>query len=702
MLSITDVRKFYLGVQGENEEQTITVDVKPWLVTYPNAAISIWHKRNGDSVPSPVGSVFDRDAGTISWTPTYTDTYVAGEGEAEIRLYDNEIIKKTRKVITGVSPSVTGAAGETLESGWQGYITYIESQANAAIEAMEGAEEAEEAAEEWASITAHPPVIDGETGNWLLWDNEDEEYKDSGIKAIGKSFEIAETYNSVAAMEADFDNPNIKKDDYVIISSGGTDPDNGKVYQKGAAAWIYIVQMAGQKGDKGDTGSAGADGTNAYVHIKYAEEEPTQDSDMKDTADEWIGIYSGTSSTAPEHYTSYTWFLMKGDKGDTGSAGADGDDGADAYVHIKWSADEPEQDSDMKSSPDEWMGIYSGTSSTAPAHYTSYTWYKVKGETGSVDNVYGNTIEMSSTDSTKVSEAIAAKYTKPAGGIPNSDLNTPPIEMIGASISHDGAAGYVPKPTRHDVEKFLKSDGSWADTPHQDISGKADKVSSPTSGNFAGLDSNGNLVDSGCKESDFLKQHQDISGKADKVSSPTSGDLAGLDSNGNLVDSGSKPSDFASVGIESGVAIVIDGDTAPQAISAGQFLYIKNHSTLANGAYHATTAIASAATITSNEVETDTDGVANSLSEAIAKVPNFRFGKENFSNIAVGSTFSTAITFGTGKAMPDANYSVIATANGTTVGLCGVSDISTTGFTIYVRNVGTAAISGTVMWEAIG
>ena len=38
---------------------------------------------------------------------------------------------------------------------------------------------------------------------------------------------------------------------------------------------------------------------------------------------------------------------------------------------------------------------------------------------------------------------------------------------------------------------------------HQDISGKADKVASATNGNFAGLDSNGNLTDSGYKASDF-------------------------------------------------------------------------------------------------------------------------------------------------------------------------------------------------------
>lgn len=65
-------------------------------------------------------------------------------------------------------------------------------------------------------------------------------------------------------------------------------------------------------GAKGDTGQAW------YVWIKYAGQEPTSDADMGDTPDNWIGIYSGTSSTAPAHYTSYTWFEYKGDKGDTG------------------------------------------------------------------------------------------------------------------------------------------------------------------------------------------------------------------------------------------------------------------------------------------------------------------------------------------------------------------------------------------------
>ena len=75
--------------------------------------------------------------------------------------------------------------------------------------------------------------------------------------------------------------------------------------------------------------------------------------------------------------------------------------------------------------------------------------------------------------------------------------------------------------------------------------GKADKVSSPTAGNFAGLDSSGNITDSGKKPGDFADASHTHTGKADKVSSATAGHFAGLDANGNLTDSGKKASDFA-------------------------------------------------------------------------------------------------------------------------------------------------------------
>ena len=75
--------------------------------------------------------------------------------------------------------------------------------------------------------------------------------------------------------------------------------------------------------------------------------------------------------------------------------------------------------------------------------------------------------------------------------------------------------------------------------------GKAEKAASPTAGNFAGLDSSGNLTDSGKKPGDFASASHTHTDKADKVKSATAGHFAGLDSSGNLTDSGKKPGDFA-------------------------------------------------------------------------------------------------------------------------------------------------------------
>lgn len=77
--------------------------------------------------------------------------------------------------------------------------------------------------------------------------------------------------------------------------------------------------------------------------------------------------------------------------GDPGAKGDPGDDGASAYVHIKYSLTEPDSNDDMTATPSDWIGIYTGTSQTAPTAYTSYAWFKYKGETGTVGtHTHGN------------------------------------------------------------------------------------------------------------------------------------------------------------------------------------------------------------------------------------------------------------------------------------------------------------------------
>lgn len=67
-------------------------------------------------------------------------------------------------------------------------------------------------------------------------------------------------------------------------------------------------------GAKGDTGDA------MYLWIKYASQEPTSAShSFGDIPDNWIGVYSGKSETAPADWNQYKWFQIKGSKGDVGT-----------------------------------------------------------------------------------------------------------------------------------------------------------------------------------------------------------------------------------------------------------------------------------------------------------------------------------------------------------------------------------------------
>lgn len=132
MLLVNELNQIYLGIQGENNIRPIQIDVSAWAAGHQNASFSIWHKRNGDEVPGPTGAEYDPLTGVLSWTPTGTDTYVSGEGVAEIRMVQGGIIKKSKQVKTGVSPSVTGA-GEPLGSDWQSYLDAISRAAGIAM-----------------------------------------------------------------------------------------------------------------------------------------------------------------------------------------------------------------------------------------------------------------------------------------------------------------------------------------------------------------------------------------------------------------------------------------------------------------------------------------------------------------------------------------------------------------------------------------
>ena len=137
--------------------------------------------------------------------------------------------------------------------------------------------------------------------------------------------------------------------------------------------------------------------------------------------------------------------------------------------------------------------------------------------------------------------AGATAYQKPATGIPSTDMSAAVQTSLGkadtALQQHQSLANYY---TKSEVD--------------DELDGKQDVISDLAtirSGAAAGATAY-QKPSTGIPETDLdaatqqkINTSVDITGKADKVSNATAGDFAGLDANGNLTDSGKKASDFA-------------------------------------------------------------------------------------------------------------------------------------------------------------
>lgn len=87
------------------------------------------------------------------------------------------------------------------------------------------------------------------------------------------------------------------------------------------------------------SGATGAPGKSAYVHIKYATENPTSNESMLDIPSDWMGVYSGADPVPPSDYTQYQWHYTKGLPGDPGAKGEIGPKG-DPFTYTDFT---PEQ-----------------------------------------------------------------------------------------------------------------------------------------------------------------------------------------------------------------------------------------------------------------------------------------------------------------------------------------------------------------------
>ena len=121
---------------------------------------------------------------------------------------------------------------------------------------------------------------------------------------------------------------------YGTASSAPSDINSYKWYnikgEKGDTGEQGIQGIQGETGPQGVKGDTGDPGANAYVWIKYLGNAPenSNDSEMSNIPNNYMGIYSGNAVYAPETISSYQWFKIKGEQGVQGEKGDKGDTGA--------------------------------------------------------------------------------------------------------------------------------------------------------------------------------------------------------------------------------------------------------------------------------------------------------------------------------------------------------------------------------------
>ena len=123
-------------------------------------------------------------------------------------------------------------------------------------------------------------------------------------------------------------------------------------------------------------------------------------------------------------------------------------------------------------------------------------------------------------------------------------------------------------------------------------------------------------------------------------------------------------------GIEDAIAIVANNNTHG-AISSGQFVYVKNHSTLTEGLYKANTNIAANATLSSTNLDADTAGGLNALTSDIAtlnsKISTYATGTiTRHADTGTGGTFEQFNCYKIGNIVCASAriYNISAAANG--------------------------------------
>lgn len=214
--------------------------------------------------------------------------------------------------------------------------------------------------------------------------------------------------------------------------STGATGATGKTGEQGVTGATGATGKTGTTGATGVTGATGATGntgTSSYTYIRYsvnANGNPMVATPTDATL--YIGVYTGTSSTAPTSYTSYTWSRYTGQDGATGATGKTGATGATGATGKTGTTGSTGLNQAT-------IFLYSRTTSTKPSSPTTYTF--ASGVLSPIPSDWSRSVPPSNGDPCYVTTAVAIGYG--SNVTITADAWSDPTVLV-----EDGAEGYSP------------------------------------------------------------------------------------------------------------------------------------------------------------------------------------------------------------------------------------------------------------------
>ena len=366
MLKVNEVKQLQLGMIGENLFRVIKIDMTPWMEVLPDGVPSIIHIRPGETEADAYIANTTFEDNILSWEITAGDLgETPGNGRAQIWLEEDagNSVTKRGKSLM-VYTKVEKAINDASETVPDPQEAWMEAMTALKVATVNAAGDAEDSAEDSeAWATGKRGGVDVEST--------DPTYHNNSEYYAGQ----AAGYSSTASGYA---------------TNAGNSAGNAAASATAAGNAKTAAETAQGKAEEaqGKAENAQEAAEAALGYTPYIDSTTGNWMRWDSTTSQWVntGVYArGDTGAVPNIQVGTVTTLLPGES---------------ATVTRR-----------------------SGSPDTAPI----FDFGIPKGDTGQAENIYGNTIDMSEIDSTKVSDAIGAKIPKVSsagyGNVPTLDFS---------------------------------------------------------------------------------------------------------------------------------------------------------------------------------------------------------------------------------------------------------------------------------------